>query len=96
MGESIDWNSVELWSMVVVGAACAYWRIPPDRLQVYIFQPLIDLVPMKRGKWKKAVEFVSFVGVGMLVTHAVVDPATNMQALSAGLGWTALLSREVA
>lgn len=95
MGQAIDLQAVELWTMILVGAACAYWRIPPEKLQIYIFQPLIDLLPIKKEKWKKAAEFVSFIGIGVLVTNAVVEPATNMQALSAGLGWTALLSREV-
>ena len=59
-------------------------------------QPMIEflkhLFPSWDSPWKTFLEACFFAIVGGIVSYGLIAPITTPQALSAGLGWTGLIS----
>jgi len=72
-----------------VGALVLYCVLNTWGKNIVEFLP--HLVPHWRSKWTPTVEALLFVGLGALVAQGV-GPLTFPQALSAGFGWTGLMS----
>ena len=83
-----------LWTIVYtsIGAAIFWGKWGKAKLKAYVLSDLVNLLPCNQ-KWRGIIEFVIFVALGCLVGVAVVQPTNAAQALTAGLGWTGLVSK---
>jgi hypothetical protein len=48
---------------------------------------------LKLGRARPWVEFVVFIALGVFIGIAFADPKTSNQAMTAGLGWTGLMTQ---
>lgn len=59
-------------------------------------QPMIEflkhLFPKWESSWRTFLEACFFAVIGGIVSYGLIQPITTPQALSAGLGWTGLIS----
>ena len=68
-------------------------KLGREELTVWGLGKLWELFGFK-SKLYEVMEFVGFVTFGVVVGIATTHPQTIMQAISAGLGWTGLLSAQ--
>ena len=86
----------DTWSMIYtsVGAAI-YWGVKGrTNLRAYCLSSILDVGfgEQQGGAIRGLLEFLIFIGFGILVGVGVTHPQDPMQALVAGLGWTGLMS----
>ena len=84
------------WNVVytAIGAMIFWAKWGRTRLKVYALSNIVRLLPIPRI-WRNAIEFLVFIFLGCLVGIGLVKPENVAQALTAGLGWTGLLSQRV-
>ena len=84
----------EIWAVVFtgLGAIVVWGRLGPKKIRVFALSRLIEALGFTDRRLMFA-EFFVFVGLGIVVGVAVVQPTTVPQALAAGMGWTGLLSQ---
>ena len=86
--DAYDINSL---CFTALGVALLWGRLGRNQIEVYALSNLIrELVPNKR--LSATLEFLFFLGAGVLVAIGFVQPTTIPQAIAAGLGWTGLFS----
>ncbi len=73
-----------------VGAFVLYCKLRSEGRKVIQFLPVV--APNWNPSWLPLFEAVIFSIVGGIVSVALLQPATIPQALSAGLGWTGLIT----
>lgn len=73
-----------------VGAFVLYCKLRSEGRRVIQFLPVV--APTCNSPFLPFMEAVVFSLVGAIVSVALLQPATIPQALSAGLGWTGLLT----
>ena len=83
----VNWR---LYFFAGVGAFVLYCKLRSEGRRVIQFLPV--LAPTWNSPSLPFTEAVIFAVVGAIVSVALLQPATVPQALSAGLGWTGLLT----
>ena len=73
--------------------AIVFWAGKGEKSQLRALglSSLVNLLPWNRGL-KLFLQFIIFVGLGCIVGIAVAQPSNARQALTAGFGWTSLLT----
>src|SRR5690242_16186197 len=75
-----------------IGAAVFWGKWGRTELKAYVLSDLIGLLPIKKRSIRAGVEFLTFVGVGVVVGVGLTEPVNPAQAIMAGLGWTGLFA----
>ena len=83
--------SGEMILFTAVGAAALWAKWGRQKLRVWLFSDLIELVPVNE-RWRPLIEFLVFISLGCVVGIGFVNPSTPAQALTAGFGWTGLFA----
>ena len=73
-------------------AASAIQGETPPALRIYVMSDLFDLF-LPKGELNYVLQLLLFVLFGTLFGLGVVKPTSVPQAIAAGAGWTAILSR---
>jgi hypothetical protein len=79
-----------------LGAAIFWGKNGRKRLKVYVLSDFFDAL-----KWpgdnpaRVVVEFVLFIAFAILIGIGAINPTTIMQALTAGIAWTGIVSKRV-
>ena len=83
-----DYPGYELRWVIYTGiGAVIFWgRFGRRQLRPFILAKFTDY--MKPSLFRDIIEFVLFVGLGIVVGIAVTEPTTTMQAITAGMSWT--------
>jgi phosphotransferase system glucose/maltose/N-acetylglucosamine-specific IIC component len=73
----------------------AWSRLGPAKVRTYLLSPIFDSIFGADGKsgLRLVLECALFVALGVLIGIGVAQPSNAVQALTAGLGWTALLAK---
>jgi hypothetical protein len=82
-----DWH---LHLFAALGAFVLYCKLRSEGRRVIQFLPVI--APHWNSSLLPLIEAFIFSGIGGIVSVALLQPSTMPQALSAGLGWTGLLT----
>lgn len=79
-----------------IGAAISYGRMSASQVKTWGLSYIFDLIFQSnpKGRWRLVVELLVFVVIGVLVAVGLTQPTNVMQALTAGLGWTALVAKQ--
>lgn len=77
------------------GAICSYAKLAKARVSTYVVTPLVELIFTKgsQSPWRTRVEFFMFVAFGIVVGIVMTQPGNAMQAITAGMGWTAIVGK---
>lgn len=63
-----------------------------NKLRIYFLSAVIDMFIDADVKWRQVLELFVFLILGCIISVGVVDPGTPIQAITAGFGWTGILS----
>jgi hypothetical protein len=64
------------------------------KLKAYVLSDLFDNLDFKEdNRYRIVIEFVLFIGFGILIGCGVIGPTTTAQALTAGIAWTAMIAK---
>ncbi len=93
-----DWSHIiwPLWTLVLftllgTGLLYAKWHKRPTERKIYGLTPILErFIKNKDILW--LTEPIVFIVVGSVVGLVACQPVNPLQALAAGLGWTAALS----
>jgi hypothetical protein len=72
-----------------VGSIILYANWGRSKLRPAFIAPLIDAWPCPE-RLRQLLEFAAFVALGVYVAVRITHPANELQAFSAGLGWTGI------
>ena len=79
--------------LTAIGASTIWSRWSrQERLKAVAISALLSHLGAK-GRWFIVLEFVLFVGIGVVLAIVIIDPLTARHAFAAGLGWTGLLAQ---
>lgn len=79
-----------------IGSALFWSKIGPKKSKVYVLSDLLTACSLREGSnLRVVIEFVLFVGFGILIGIGVTGPTTIPQALTAGFAWTSVVAKRV-
>lgn len=85
-------TELHLVIFVMIGATILWAKSKRNKRDIYGLTEFVNLYV--RSKKRRLIwELVIFLGFGSIISMGIVAPATPMQALAAGLGWTSITSR---
>ena len=73
----------------VVGAIVLYGKMGRGKVRPHLVAPLIDLLHLPT-RWRQFIEFCLFIAFGTYIAMRITHPGNELQAFSAGLGWTGI------
>lgn len=73
-----------------IGSFVLYCKLKTEERPIIEF--MVHLAPHWNSTWKPFIEAIIFLVIGSIVAYGLVHPTTIPQAISAGLGWTGLVS----
>jgi hypothetical protein len=78
-----------------LGALISFGRMGTAKVKTWALSPLLDkLFASHKEHWIRVlVELILFIVLGVVFGIAITEPKNVMQAVTAGLGWTALLAK---
>jgi hypothetical protein len=86
----------DFWAVLYTAAgATVFWgKWGRTRLRPFLLATVMDYFfsGQKTLKLRQLIEFVIFLGFGVLVGVGLTEPQNVTQALAAGLGWTGLVA----
>ena len=81
-----------LWCKESTTASGEPSKVAFKKMRVYRLTPLVEMLPVSEN-WQTAIQLVVFVVLGTLLALAFGRPTTVVQGFTAGLGWTAGLTK---
>lgn len=89
LGDSHDWL---MYGYSVVGALVLWGRLTIGQKKAYGYADLLENI-FRSPRASYIFQFVAFVLIGGLVAKTLASPATEPQALAAGMAWSRLTGK---
>ena len=83
-------ESLSLILFCCLGAFVLHCKLHSEEQKVITF--IQHLFPDWDSSWRTFIEACLFAFIGGIISYGLTQPTTTPQALSAGLGWTGLIS----
>jgi hypothetical protein len=84
---------MQLFGYTAIGAVVSWSKYGREKLRVFFLSKVLDIFfDSDEGKFRAIIELLIFIILGCIVSMSFVSPITSAQAITAGLGWTGLLS----
>jgi hypothetical protein len=84
------------WTMLYTGlGATLFWsRTSRNKLKVYVLSSMLDAFEVPEGGLRQTIEFIIFLGFGILIGIGIASPTTVAQAVTAGFAWTGFVAKK--
>jgi hypothetical protein len=77
-----------------IGSAIFWGANGRNKLKAYVLSSLFDSLKIHGdNRYRVVIEFLLFISFGILIGCGVICPTTPAQALTAGIAWTAMVSK---
>lgn len=83
---------ISISTYIVLGILVSWSKYGREKLRIYFLSNILDIFDSESGKARQLVELIIFVLVGYIISAGIVVPTTPIQALTAGFGWTGILT----